>query len=64
MCGLLYTAAVEIMETVVAIVSDGRDGETLSKETLESIVALIVQEYHLLDENMNPYAGPYAKQEV
>jgi hypothetical protein len=43
---------------------DGRDGETPSKETLESVVALILQDYHVLDETMCPYAGPYAKEVV
>lgn len=40
---------------------NGRDGETPTKETLESIVALILQDYHVVDADMNPYAGPYAK---
>lgn len=39
---------------------DGRDGITPTKETLESIVAQMLSEYHLLDENGNPYSGPYS----
>ena len=40
---------------------DGRDGETPSKDTLESIVATILTEYHVLDSDGLPYAGPYKK---
>ena len=40
---------------------DGRDGVTPTKETLESIVAQILFEYHVVDSNGLPYAGPYAK---
>lgn len=39
---------------------DGKDGVTPSKETLETIVVQILNEYHVLDENALPYAGPYA----
>lgn len=41
---------------------DGRDGETPSKETLESIVATLLTEYHVLDGDGLPYTGPYSKQ--
>jgi|HubBroStandDraft_4_1064222.scaffolds.fasta_scaffold144599_1 hypothetical protein len=40
---------------------NGRDGETPSKDTLESIVVTLLTEYHVLDGDSNPYAGPYAK---
>jgi Collagen triple helix repeat (20 copies) len=40
---------------------DGRDGDTPSKETLESIVATLLIEYHVLDGDGLPYAGPYAR---
>jgi len=39
----------------------GRDGRTPSKEELESIVATLLTEYHVLDADALPYAGPYAK---
>lgn len=37
---------------------DGRDGDTPSKETPESIVATLLTEYHVLDSDGLPYAGP------
>ena len=40
---------------------DGRDGVTPTQETLESIVAQILTEYHVLDADGLPYAGPYVK---
>ena len=40
---------------------DGQDGRTPSKDTLESMVIELLHEYHVLDENACPYAGPYAK---
>lgn len=41
---------------------DGKDGVTPTKEVLETIVVQILNEYHLLDADGLPYAGPYAKQ--
>ena len=40
---------------------DGRDGVTPDKDTLESILVTLLNEYHLLDESGLPHAGPYAK---
>jgi hypothetical protein len=40
---------------------DGIDGRTPGKDELESIIVTLLQEYHMLDENALPYAGPYAK---
>jgi hypothetical protein len=40
---------------------DGVDGRTPDKDALESIIVTLLHEYHLLDENALPYAGPYAK---
>ena len=40
---------------------NGKDGATPTIETLESIVAQILTEYHVLDADGLPYAGPYAK---
>jgi hypothetical protein len=40
---------------------NGIDGRTPSKEELESIVATLLTEYHVLDADALPYAGPYAK---
>jgi hypothetical protein len=40
---------------------NGRDGNTPSNEQLESLIASLFTEYHLLDENGLPYAGPWAK---
>jgi hypothetical protein len=40
---------------------DGRDGVTPTQETLESIVAQILAEYHVLDADGLPYAGPYMR---
>jgi hypothetical protein len=40
----------------------GRDGVTPTKDTLESVVVTLLNEYHVLDsESGLPYAGPYAK---
>jgi hypothetical protein len=40
---------------------DGRDGRTPGKEEVESMLVTLLQEYHLLDSDSLPYAGPYAK---
>jgi hypothetical protein len=40
----------------------GKDGVTPTKEVLETIVAQILFEYHVLDADGLPHAGPYAKQ--
>jgi hypothetical protein len=39
---------------------DGVDGQTPTKDTLESIVATLLTEYHVLDGDGLPFAGPYA----
>jgi len=41
---------------------DGVDGRTPGKDELESIVATLLTEYHVLDGDGLPYAGPYSKQ--
>jgi hypothetical protein len=40
---------------------DGRNGDTPTKETIESMVVSLLIEYHALDADGLPYAGPYAK---
>ena len=39
---------------------DGADGHTPTKEELEHLIVALLHEYHLLDSNSVPYAGPYA----
>jgi hypothetical protein len=41
---------------------NGRDGVTPNKETIESMVVSLLTEYHVLDADGLPYAGPYAKE--
>ncbi len=40
--------------------ANGRNGDTPTKGTIESIVATLLTECHVLDANALPYAGPYA----
>ena len=39
---------------------DGVDGRTPTKEELESIIVILLQEYRLLDGSGLPFAGPWA----
>lgn len=39
---------------------DGVDGQTPTREDLETLIVMLLHEYHVLDSNALPYAGPYS----
>ena len=43
---------------------NGADGHTPTREGLEHLVVVLLHEYHLLDRNSVPYAGPYTPSHI